>query len=178
MLLVGIDPGFANLGYAKVRHAFGKMTLTEMGVIRTQKSGRKIPASVDNQRRAGKLYQQLRVALEGADVICVEAMSFMRNASAAAKVSLAWGLLVACAEEQRLPIVQVSPKDLKLSVAGTAGASKERVAHALRMLYPSMDGMLHGIPKSRQEHPIDALAAIVASLDSEVVRMGVRSESA
>jgi hypothetical protein len=42
--------------------------------------------------------------------------------------------------------------------------------------YPEVLKLLEDTPPSRREHPHDALGAIVASLGSEVMKMGVSRE--
>jgi hypothetical protein len=40
--------------------------------------------------------------------------------------------------------------------------------------YPKIVDLLGGIAAGKQEHPIDALGAIVAALDSDIVKAGLR----
>lgn len=176
-LLLGIDPGFAALGWTLVELQLDDEApplLVAAGVLRTKKSAKKrgTLASDDNLRRARELYAGLS-ALERTwrpAVVCAESMSFPRNAGAAAKLSIAWGVLAALTEARGLPLVQCSPQQLKKAVSGRADASKEDVLSALARLYPTLLLKLADTPRSLWEHPVDALGAVHTALNSEVVR--------
>jgi crossover junction endodeoxyribonuclease RuvC len=179
-LALGIDPGFASLGYALVDVSVSEVVVGSLGVITTEKSNKKqnVLASSDNLRRARELARLLQPLVQEAGVICVEAMSFPRNASAAAKVAMSWGVLACLSELSDVPIVQVSPKELKQAVCGDATASKEKVAEALDRRFARSFGaelVGRGVAKSLHEHAYDALGTVVASLSSEVLRALRRS---
>lgn len=178
-LALGLDPGFACLGYAVVELTGTTISVKTLGIIRTEKSDkkRKVLASDDNLRRARELVRAFHPIAEGTVAICAEAMSFPRNSSAAAKVAMCWGVVACLSELMDVPIVQVSPKELKRAVCGNATASKEEVAKALdqrfgRTFAEELVGK--GVAPSFHEHPYDALGAVVASLESEVLRMARR----
>ena len=187
MLLMGIDPGFASMGFALVELDGGiygstPISVVSMGVIRTEKSDKKqnVLASNDNFRRARELSRELR-KIPRPDVICAESMSYPRNSSAAAKVSMAWGIIADYCEASGTPMLMATPKELKRAVCGNAGASKEEVQAALKTRYGStLEDLLHkaGIPAGQWEHPFDALAAVTACLESETLRLLRRSSSA
>ena len=178
IFVLGIDPGFASSGYAVVGLLPEKEVVCLMGVIRTEKSDAKraVLASDDNLRRARSIYNELE-RLCGVcgvvRVICAESMSFPRNASAAAKVAMCWGLIAALSQARGIPIVQVTPKQLKKALCQDGSASKEQVQEALRMRYNPqvLDDHLARVPRGQEEHPYDALAAVVACLDSDPIRM-------
>jgi Holliday junction resolvasome RuvABC endonuclease subunit len=180
--LLGIDPGFASVGLASVKLDRGTLSLEDFAVLRTSKSARKqrVLASDDNFRRARELTRMLVEELEGRDpgegppgiqAVCAEAMSYPRSSSVAAKMAMCWGVLAALCEDRRLAMVQVSPQEVKKCLCGVRDASKERVQAALDHRFPNARGLLTklAIPKSLQEHPYDALAAVVACAHSEVV---------
>lgn len=175
MIVLGIDPGFASMGVAVVdvtEHGVGVITLD---VIRTQKDDRKrrTLASDDNVRRAREIAGRLFEAHIGA--ICAEAMSFPRNSSAAAKMALSWGVICALAQVRDVPIVQASPQQIKQAVTGSKTASKLDVEAALLKRYGNqIEQLVAHLPDSQHEHAFDALAAVVACLDSDVLRMARR----
>lgn len=177
ILVLGIDPGFANTGWAQLE--LGGSTTPEkllaMGLIETEKSSKKqkVLSSDDNYRRAREIAKALR-KLPRPTVICAESMSFPRNSSAAAKVAMTWGVIADFCEVEDIPMLMTSPKELKRAVCSDATASKEDVQKALRLRFADLPiGLLKeaGIPPSSQEHPYDALAAAVACLDSETLRL-------
>lgn len=173
MISLGVDPGFASFGYCLFDLETERVLL--LGVIRTQKAKGKVLASVDNLRRAREIHASVKSVLRGWDVaaICAESMSYPRNSSSAAKVALAWGVLACVSNDLDLPIVQASPQAIKKRLCGRQDASKEDIEQVLRHNYPSAV-MPKEVPATFHEHAWDALSAVVACLDSEVIRMARR----
>lgn len=180
ILVMGVDPGFANTGWALLELDGGVYgatpeKLVAMGLIETEKSSKKqkVLSADDNYRRAREISKAVR-KLTRPTVICAESMSFPRNASAAAKVAMTWGILADFCEAEDVPMLMTSPKELKKAICEDASASKETIQAALRVRYKDLPIELlkaAGIPPSSQEHPYDALAAAVACLDSESLRL-------
>jgi Holliday junction resolvasome RuvABC endonuclease subunit len=96
-------------------------------------------------------------------------MSWPRNAGAAVRVALAWGVLTALCAARGVPLLQVSPQELKRRVTGSAGASKERGELALERRFGGPLPLTG--PAGQHEHQADALGAAVACLDHDVVRL-------
>lgn len=182
--VLGVDPGFANIGYAVVvLHPDGTEVPTHMGVFRTDKSNakQKVFASDDNLRRAREIYRFLRDLLRDGPhgpvrAICAETMSYPRNSATAAKMSMCWGVLAGLSEEFDIPVLQATPQGLKKNVAGKKTASKTGIQRALYKLYGKdvLKELCSGTPASCLEHPYDALGAVVACRDSEVLRLARR----
>lgn len=177
MNIIGIDPGFANIGWSAIQlYGDGSVSLSEVGLIKTSKSDKKkkVLAANDNYRRAREIALGIKGLITKFDptAICSEAMSFPRNASAAAKVAMTWGVIAAIAEELGVPVLMASPKEVKLAV-GAQDSSKEAVQNALRAKTPNLDKLLQeaGVPPSLHEHPCDSLASIYACLRSEEIRL-------
>jgi Holliday junction resolvasome RuvABC endonuclease subunit len=182
--ILGIDPGFANCGYAVVLlGADGTLRPTSMGVFNTDKSTakRNVLASDDNVRRSREIYRFMRDLLRDGPhgvvrAICAETMSFPRNASTSAKMALCWGVVAALSEEFDIPVLQATPQGLKLAVAGNRSASKEDIKKALEKKFGKqvLTELCEETTASKQEHPFDALGAVVACGDSEVLRLARR----
>jgi Holliday junction resolvasome RuvABC endonuclease subunit len=187
-VVLGLDPGFAAIGWAIVRLEAERETLLHLGCFVTQKSDKKraVKAADDNMRRAQEIsvwLQNLMQAVghragdyEPISLVCAESMSFPRNASAAAKVALTWGVIAAkLSGWNGLPLVQASPQEVKLAACGAKNASKLDVAQAMRKRFgpKAYDGacLRSKLPAGLLEHPVDALATVVACLDSNLVRL-------
>lgn len=175
-LILGLDPGFANLGYAIV--SASGTSVKAMGLISTEKSNKKlnVRASDDNALRTREITRAL-VALKNYGnivAICAECMSFPRNSSAASKMSLAWGAIIAFAVlHAEIPIIQSSPQAIKKAVCGNKTASKEEVQSELRVRFSDehLDEHLHGLPPGSWEHPFDALGSVIAGFESETLQL-------
>lgn len=181
MFVLGVDPGFASVGYAVVELFPSGEQVLETRVFRTAKSDAKLNtlAADDTVRRTREIAKDLEQMLERLMncegdrrlvAICAEAMSYPRNAVVAAKMAMTWGVLAANAERRNLALVQASPQQVKKAVCGTGSASKDEVATALVTRYREIPGIAE-LPRTLREHAYDALAAVVCCLGSEVVRM-------
>ena len=183
MILLGLDPGFANLGWATAIWDGRILSVTGMGCIQTRKDTRKVLAAIDEDRRTCELALAIRELIWSytesepvriVDLICIEATSYPRNASSAAKVALCRGVISSLRALWDMPLIMSSPQNIKEAVTGSRKASKAQMEATLSGRYPEVLKHLEGTPMSRREHPYDALGAIVAALGSEVVRMGAR----
>ena len=175
VVIVGCDPGFASMGLALVRLSDARPLVVEVEVIQTAKANKKqnILSSEDNVERARKLVRLFSTWLVPAQLIGAESMSFARNAGAAHKVGIAWGVIVAVAEREHVPICQTSPQDVKLRVAGAKTASKGDVKLAVtRQCDFSMaaGAYLEDLALGQHEHAYDAIACALATVDGDLVR--------
>lgn len=182
LYVLGLDPGFASVGYAVVRITRDSEQPVKLGIIRTEKSSgkRNVRASDDNLERAKEIAAELQAIVRQYDVklICAETMSYPRNAAAAAKMAMCWGVLAALAHQHSIPVAQATPQEVKKALCHKKDASKEEVQEAVRRVFtgffseevkPGVPLPLSNIPKSLWEHPCDALATVVACRESEVL---------
>jgi crossover junction endodeoxyribonuclease RuvC len=176
-VILGLDAGFASLGWAAVALMPDGPRLSALGVLRTGKGRASTLATEDNAQRARILWRGLRKIAEQwqPSAIAVESISWPRNAGVTGKMGIAWGMIFALAEHHRMPLIHTSPKEIKRAVTGRADASKEDVLAGL-VARRGFGGHLlddlraADIPEGQWEHPVDAAAAIVAALDTDVVR--------
>lgn len=176
MIVVGLDPGLANLGYAVVNVTADSILPMSLGVITTAKSDKKLKvlASDDNTRRGREVSRAFRGLLTGlnVDLFCVEAKSFPRNSSSAAKTAISWGIVIDIAEERDIPIFQARPQEVKKALCGKTSASKVEMQRAVDAYFGAAvtKPLVEGLTKTRLEHPYDALATVVACSDAEAFR--------
>lgn len=176
IVVMGVDPGLANLGYALVELSTSKIGVLRvedkpiLGFIGTELSDKKrgVRVSDDNTRRARELYEPLASLIKAHDVkvICAEAMSYPRSSSASHKMGISWGIIVGLSCQFTLPITQASPTEIKKMVCGNGSASKEDIQKTLATQH---DLDLDLFAKTKREHPFDALGAVHASLDTEII---------
>lgn len=173
-VLIGVDPGMANFGWAVVALGPGTMRVLSLDIVRTEKSQKKrnVLASDDNVRRLREVSKTVWALASNHNVsgFCLESMSFPRSASAAAKMAMTWGVVCAVAEALQIPIFQASPQQIKLKLCGQKDASKDDVEAAVKKAFPEASKLLKA-PRSVQNHAWDAVAAAMTCADSEVVRM-------
>jgi len=171
--VVGIDPGFSALGYAALKITSSEMYVDRAGVITTKPSERKrkVRKSDDNVRRILELAAEIERAAFSHNVVavCSESMSWPRSSSACAKLGMAWGIVGTYAHQHRLPVLQVTPMELKRAACnGNGKASKDEVIAAMVALFG--DSWLPRA-KTRREHVADAIGAVWACMDSTEIKM-------
>lgn len=177
-VVLGIDPGFAHLGWAVAELEPGGEHLLGLGLFTTKKSEEKlnVGAAGDNSRRARDVAEFLNNVIRTHNVraICMESESFVRNASAAAKVARVLGVLDALSTLHDIPLVQVSPQQIKLQVCGYRAASKSDMEAAVgkRLVggKRALNNLLVKVAPSKREHPIDAFGAVLACRNTDVMR--------
>lgn len=120
--MLGIDPGLSRCGYGAVRTTARGPQAQAIGVIRTS------PADPLPERLA-ELQGELRALLAELqpDVVAVERIFFQNNVRTAMSVGQASGLAMAEAIAAGAQVVQYSPNEVKLAVAGDGAADKVQV---------------------------------------------------
>lgn len=177
--VLGVDPGLASFGYTSMYVTASMEWVKDVGVIRTKKSDKKqkVLASDDNFRRAQEVAKQFSEYVRKLKpaAVAAEAMSFPRNASTAAKMAMAWGVLAEVCRVYDLPMVQATPQQIKKCLCDNKSAKKEAVQESLMDRYPGQFSTFMDLyPSGAWEHGFDAVGAVVTCLDSDVVRMARR----
>jgi len=120
--VIGIDPGLTVTGFGIVEREQGRLRAVEYGAVRT-------PADLPAAARLARLRAALDDVMKnaGADVAAVERLFFNANARTAMAVGQAAGIALACAAERGLDVHDYTPLEVKLSVVGFGGATKQQV---------------------------------------------------
>lgn len=147
MIVLGIDPGLANTGYAVVRRAGSRMEVVAHGALRTT-------PSMPTAERLLALHDGLVevVGAHGPEVACIESFFVHPVSKAAMGMAAARGaLLVACAQAG-LSVAEYTPTAIKQAVSGNGRAGKDQVR--------AMVARLTGV-ETRTDHAADAIAAAI-----------------
>ena len=130
MVVLGIDPGLSRCGYACL-HADGpqRVKAVALGVLTTPPTNA-LPARLAELR--GEL--AALVAEFRPDVVVVEHVFFQVNVRTAMSVGQASGLAMAEAHAAGCEVVQYSPNEVKLAVAGDGAADKSAVQRMVQAL--------------------------------------------
>jgi crossover junction endodeoxyribonuclease RuvC len=124
-----VDPGLSRCGYGAVRSQGGQLSVVAYGHLTT-------PVDDPLSERLGALWEDLTELLAELrpDVVVVERVLFQVNARTAMSVGQASGLALAAAARAGCPVVQYSPNEVKLAVAGYGAATKEQVQRMVQVL--------------------------------------------
>ena len=149
MIILGIDPGIAIVGYGVVEYTKGKFRLIAMGSIET-------PAGIDVEERLRMVYDDMCELIDTyrPDEMAIEELFFNTNQKTAIAVAEARGVILLSAVQRRVPISEYTPLQVKQSVVGYGRAEKKQVITLVGMIL----GMENG-PKL--DDTADALALAI-----------------
>lgn len=149
VLVLGIDPGFAIVGFGLLESQGGRQALVTCGAITTP-AGQPLPARLlQIARDLDQLMAQLHP-----DCMAIEELFFNQNVTTGIGVAQARGVILLMAEKFGLPIYEYSPSEVKLAVAGYGKAEKKQVMDMTKRLLK-----LKAAPK-----PDDAADAVAVAL--------------
>lgn len=122
MIVLGLDPGTARLGYGLIKKEGSTLTHIEHGCLET-------PAGMAQASRLFELSKLLDALMERhkPDLVGVEKLFFSKNVKTAMSVSEARGVILLAARSRGVAISEHSPQQVKQAVSGYGGADKKQV---------------------------------------------------
>jgi crossover junction endodeoxyribonuclease RuvC len=129
MIILGIDPGYATVGYGVLRYENARFTHIRHGAITT-------PAGVPLHLRLKEIHEDMLTLLDSfhPDAVAVEELFFNTNITTGIQVGHARGvILLACAERGIAPH-EYTPAQVKQSVVGYGRAEKKQVMEMTRSI--------------------------------------------
>ena len=149
MVILGIDPGIAIMGYGVLEVKGNSYKVLENGVITTS-------AKTKTPERLKILYNNLDDIIKEfkPDEFAIEELFFNKNVKTAITVGHARGVQVLCAQINNLPIYEYTPLQIKQAITGFGRANKKQMQETVTTLLN-----LSEIPK-----PDDAADALAVSL--------------
>ncbi|MDN5345195.1 MAG: crossover junction endodeoxyribonuclease RuvC [Clostridia bacterium] len=130
MLILGIDPGTAIVGYGLVQTAAaGRLQALAWGCIRT-------PAAEKTSLRLALIYDRLQEIIQGQrpDIMAIEELFFNKNSRTALAVGQARGVVLLAAAHAGLPVYEYTPLEVKQAVTGFGRAPKGQVQRMVQTL--------------------------------------------
>ena len=137
MIILGIDPGTAALGYGVVEQSGGRLRAVDHGCLVTS-------ADTPMPERLLAIHALLTdlIELHEPAVVAVERLFFSRNVQTAMAVGQARGVALLAAAEAGLLVDEPTPNEVKQAVCGNGAADKGQVAAMVsRLLGVSLDGV-------------------------------------
>lgn len=161
MRVIGIDPGFAALGWVEAESELAGLTFTRVGCIHTMKGIDK-SAARDLFDRCTDITDCL-LGLNVPGLLCVEAMSYPRNSSSATKLGASHGVIAAVALACfRCEVTMLSPLAARKIVTGLKKPSERDAHYAVVTDYPDLADLVDGLLKKNLPHILDAAVQVVA----------------
>ena len=129
MLFLGIDPGYAIVGYGVVEKKQRNFIAREYGTITTS-------ANTSIEIRLEKIHRDLKKLIKEIqpDVVAVEELFFYKNIKTAIDVGQARGVIVLTAQLSRTPIMEFTPLQVKQALTGYGRADKQQMQRMVQSL--------------------------------------------
>ncbi len=149
MRILGIDPGYAIVGYGVLDYQGSRFSTVEYGAVTT-------PAGLPMEQRLGMIYTGLDeiISRTAPEAMAVEQLFFTTNQKTAIAVAQARGVILLCAQQQGVPVFEYTPLQVKQAVVGYGKAVKTQVMEMTRRLLA-----LEKVPKP--DDTADALAIAI-----------------
>jgi len=151
MIILGIDPGVAKMGYGVIKKIKGSIECLAYGVIETD-------PSLPPEKRLNKIYLNLikLINLYKPSLLVVERVYFFKNLKTALPVSEAKGIVLLAAARKKVAIKQITPLQVKMGVTGYGRADKKQIQKLVKEILK-----MEELPKP--DDAADALAAAICA---------------
>ncbi len=154
MIILGIDPGYAIVGYGLIDYRNNHFTVVDYGAILTD-------AGTPFNQRLERIYDSLTDIIEkyNPEAMSVEKVFYNSNAKTVIDVSQARGVIMLAAQKNKVPVFEYTPLQVKQSVVGYGRAEKKQIQEMTRRILA-----LEKIPKP--DDTADALAMAICHAHS------------
>lgn len=149
MLIIGLDPGLAILGYGVLEYQGNHMKLIKYGTIETS-------SKMTMPDRLVSIYDRLSTLLKlyKPDAVAMEELFFNKNVKTALQIGHARGVTLLAAAQNVKNLYEYTPLQIKQAVVGYGRADKKQIQNMVRILLN-----LPEIPK-----PDDAADAVAVAI--------------
>lgn len=149
MIILGIDPGYAIVGFGVLEYKNNHFTVIDYGAITTD-------AGTPFNRRLEYIFDELTAILQKyhPDAMAIEKLFYNNNAKTVIDVSQARGVIMLAAQKCGVPAFEYTPLQVKQSVVGYGRADKKQVQEMIKRIL-----FLEKVPKP--DDTADALAMAI-----------------
>ena len=154
MIILGIDPGLATLGYGVIEADNNKRRLIQFGTLTT-------PAGQPMPQRLRAIFQGMNQLMDiyQPDDVAFEELFFSKNITTGMAVSAARGVALVAVVQRTDNLYEYTPMQIKQAVTGYGGADKHQVQQMVKML-------LNMKEIARPDDAADALAVALTHANS------------
>lgn len=160
MIILGIDPGYAIVGFGVIKYEANRFSVIDYGAITT-------PAGMPFVKRLDIIYKELNELFKKykPEAMAIEKLFYNTNAKTVIDVAQARGVTVLAAYQNNAEIFEYTPLQVKQSVVGYGRAEKKQVQEMIRVILN-----LEKVPKP--DDTADALAMAICHAHSSGSLMG------
>ena len=154
MIILGIDPGLATLGYGVIEADNNKRRMIQFGTLTT-------PAGQPMPQRLRAIFQGMNQLMDiyQPDDVAFEELFFSKNITTGMSVSAARGVALVAVVQRTDNLYEYTPMQIKQAVTGYGGADKHQVQQMVKMLLNMRD-------IARPDDAADALAVALTHANS------------
>ena len=154
MIILGIDPGLATLGYGVIEVLNDRRRLIQFGTLTT-------PAGEPMPQRLRAIFQGMNQLMDiyRPDDVAFEELFFSKNITTGMAVSAARGVALVAVVQRTDNLYEYTPMQIKQAVTGYGGADKHQVQQMVKML-------LNMKEIARPDDAADALAVALTHANS------------
>lgn len=129
MVILGVDPGLAIVGWGVVQYAANRFAPMAYGSVQTK-------AGTPVEDRLSQIYDRLSEIIEKykPDAIAVEELFWNTNVTTGIVVAEARGVILLCARKHGVPIYEYTPMQVKQAVVGYGKAEKKQVISMVTLM--------------------------------------------
>ncbi len=129
MIILGIDPGLAIVGYGVIDYQAPRFRTLAYGAITT-------PAHTPLEDRLTAIYDGMNelIAMYHPAEMAIEELFFTKNITTGIAVAEARGVALLAARQHQLNIYEYTPMQVKQAVVGYGGAEKKQVQMMVRTI--------------------------------------------
>ena len=162
MRIIGIDPGYAIMGWGIVDYVGNKFTTVGYGAITTD-------AEMATEKRLSIIYDELREIIDkySPDEASVEKLFFNTNTTTAITVAEARGIALLVCEQNNVALNEYTPLQIKMGLVGYGRAEKKQVQEMVKLILN-----LNEVPKP--DDTADALAAAICHAHTGGSRLRIK----
>jgi len=155
VIVLGIDPGTAAMGYGIVERNGGSLRAVDYGCVTTS-------ADSPLPDRLNHLHGAVAELIEThkPDLLAVERLFFSKNAQSAFGVGQARGVVLLAAAQAGIPVREATPNEVKVGVTGYGAADKDQVGRMVAVIL-----QLAEVPTP--DDTADALAIAIHTANAE-----------
>ncbi len=131
MRILGIDPGTINVGYGLIEKKGQNQIPLDYGVF---KINQRLPFS----NRLEFIYQSIYEYIQKSnpDTVVVEEVFVCKNAKTTLRLGHARGVILLAAVQNKIPVVEYAPREIKQAIVGNGNASKSQMQWMISKLLP------------------------------------------
>jgi crossover junction endodeoxyribonuclease RuvC len=155
MIILGVDPGLATIGFGLIDSSRGRLTHIRHGVVTT-------PAGLALPLRLLSIYRDMTELLSAfrPETAAVEELFFSKNVTTGLSVAHGRGIILMTLAQAGLTVAEYKPMQIKQAVVGYGGADKRQVMEMTKQILS-----LEALP--RPDDAADALAVAICHAHTE-----------